>query len=99
MVADCWQDLVMAVSRADRRMERTERAKQEFGGDSEAVLDLLELTEFAWHDCYREVTPPEQVIDDIFVVARGNLRDFIYASRLAVTDFRDLRMQADRTRS
>jgi hypothetical protein len=84
----------MTISRADRRAERAERARREFGSDSEAALDLLELTELAWHDCYGEVTPPQQVIDDIFLVAHGSLTDLIHAARHAVADFRDLRMNA-----
>jgi hypothetical protein len=31
------------------------------------VLELLELTELAWHDCYGEITPPEHIIDDILL--------------------------------
>jgi hypothetical protein len=44
------------------------------------VLDVLELTEFAWHDCYCEVSPPDDVIDDLFVVARGIVTDFVRAA-------------------
>jgi len=89
----------MAISRAERRAERTERARREFGSQSDAALDLLELTELAWHDCYGDVPPPESVVDDIFVVARGSLVELVHAARLAVTDFRDLRMNADQVRS
>lgn len=88
----------MAISRADRRADRSQRAKSEFGRDAEAALDLLELIEFAWHDCYDEITPSEQIVDDMFVVARGSLAGFIQAARLAVEDFRDLRLTADRVR-
>lgn len=89
----------MAISRADRRRDRESRARAEFGADAEAVLDVLELTEFAWHDCYGEVSPPDAVIDDVFVVARRSLTQFIRAARLAVEDHRDLRMAADAIRS
>ena len=88
----------MAISRADRRAVRTERARAEFGRDADAVLDVLELTEFAWHDCYGEITPPDEVVDDIFVVAQGNLAYFVNSARLAVEDFRDLRMNANAVR-
>lgn len=74
------------------------RARAEFGSDAEAVLDVLELTEFAWHDCYGEVSPPDSVIDDVFVVARGSVTGFVRAARLAVEDFRDLRLAADSLR-
>jgi len=59
---------------------------------------LFELTEFAWHDCYGEITPPEQVIDDILVVSQGDLGKLARAARLAVTDRRDLRLSADALR-
>jgi hypothetical protein len=61
----------MSISRAERRANREPRAREEFGRDADAVLDILELTEFAWHDCYSEITPPDAVVDDIFVVAQG----------------------------
>jgi hypothetical protein len=88
----------MAISRADRRSERRARARTDFGPDAEAALDVLELTEFAWHDCYGEVTPPDAVIDDVFAVARGSMTEFVRAARLAVEDFRDLRLTADSLR-
>jgi len=44
---DVWKPVYVAISRADRRRERSVRAKAEFGPDAEAVLDVLELTEFA----------------------------------------------------
>lgn len=59
-----------------------------------AVLDILELVELAWHDCYAEITPPEAVIDDILTVSQGDLGTLAKAARLAVTDSRDLRMWA-----
>jgi hypothetical protein len=79
-------------------MEREGRARAEFGPDAEAVLDVLELAEFAWHDCYGEVSPPDAVIDDVFVVARGRVAKFVRAARLAVEDYRDLRLTADSVR-
>ncbi|MDX6198739.1 MAG: hypothetical protein QOJ79_1890 [Actinomycetota bacterium] len=85
----------MAISRAERRAEREPRAVREYGDRASAVLDVLELTELAWHDCYGETTPPDQVIDDIFTCARSDVTAFIAAARLAVQDFRDLRVTAD----
>jgi hypothetical protein len=38
--------------------DREGRSRAEFGPDAAAVLGVLELTEFAWHDCYSEVSPP-----------------------------------------
>ena len=65
-----------------------------FGSDVDAALDLLELTDLAWHDCYGEVSPPDQVVNDILTVSEGRLDLLSRAARLAVEDFRDLRMQA-----
>lgn len=88
----------MAISRADRRRERSARARTDFGPDAETVLDVLELTEFAWHDCFGEATPPDAVIDDVFTVASGDVAQFVRAARLAVEDYRDLRLAADSLR-
>ena len=53
----------MAVGRAERRKLRWDRAAAAFGEDTTPIaLDLLELTELAWHDCYGEVTPSEDII-------------------------------------
>jgi hypothetical protein len=71
-----------------------------FGEDlASAALDLLELTELAWHDCYGEITPPETVIDDILLLSEGRLGPLIEAARLAVMDWRDLRVAAQGRRS
>jgi hypothetical protein len=85
----------MAISRADRRADRERRAREAFGTDGDAALDLLELTEFAWHACYGEVTPSDQFVDDLFVVAQGSLAGLVRTARLAVEDSRDLRMRAE----
>lgn len=89
----------MPISRAGRRATREKRAREEFGSDAGAVLDILELTELAWHDCYGEITPSDAVVEDIFVVARGSIASFGSAARLAVEDSRDLRLAADSLRS
>jgi len=88
----------MVDSRASRRAAREDRADREFGSSAQIALDLLELTEFAWHDCYGDTSPPDSVVDDIFVVAGGRLDHLIAAARLAVEDFRDLRVNADSVR-
>jgi hypothetical protein len=67
--------------------------------NAEAGLDILELTELAWHDCYGDVAPPDALIDDIYVCARGGLPDLARAARMAVEDFRDLRVWADALRA
>ena len=63
------------------------------------ALDLLELTELAWHDSYGDITPSEDVIDDMLVVSDGSLDQLIQAARLAVTDWRDLKLAADAVRN
>ena len=62
---------VTVSSRALRREQRRPRVEAAFGSTAGAALDLLELTELAWHDCYGEVSPPDKVVDDILVVSAG----------------------------
>lgn len=88
----------MVTSSADRRKLRSQRATDVFAGKADAALDALALLDFAWHDCFGEPAPPDQVIEDIWDVANGDLREFICAAYLAVTDFRDLRLNADEMR-
>jgi hypothetical protein len=64
-----------------------------------SALDLLEIVELAWHDCYREITPPEDIIDDLLLLSRGQLDRLVSACRLAVTDWRDLKVAADLIRN
>jgi hypothetical protein len=85
----------MTVGRSARRLERQPRVERAFGKDiAPAVLDLLELTELAWHDCYGEISPPEEVVDDILLCAQADLAKVMHAARLAVEDVRDLKMWA-----
>lgn len=88
----------MVLSRRQRRATRAARATELFGPGGEAALDLLELTEFAWHDCYADVTPPDDVVVDIFDCSAGDLAVLVRAARLAVEDRRDLRVWAERVR-
>ena len=94
-----WHNGLMAVSRAERRRDWEQRVIADFGETGASVaLDLLQLTELAWHDSYGEVTPSEGVIDDILLLSGGSLEKLIEAALLAVTDWRDLRVAADRLR-
>jgi hypothetical protein len=86
---------VMCIGRRERRDAARGRASIQFGADAEAALDILELLELAWHDCFGEVTPPARVVEDVWAVAGGSLGGFASAARLAVTDWRDLRLAAD----
>ena len=85
----------MAVSRADRRRERTAAVIAVFSAEHAGpALDLLEIVELAWHDCYREITPDESIIEDILLLSDGQLDRPITAARLALTDWRDLKVAA-----
>ena len=85
----------MAVGRAGRRAERVERVEAAFGkAAATAALDLFELVEYAWHDCYGELSPPDNVIDDIITCSQGDLVRMISYARLAVIDSRDLYVAA-----
>ncbi len=68
---------------------------------AEAALDLLALTDMAWHDCYgpHELEMPAHVLDDVLLLAQGNLAVLIRAAQEAVIDFRDVRMAADYERA
>ncbi len=86
----------MAVGRAQRRAEREPAFLSRFGDKNAAVaLDLVEVLELAWHDCYGDITPPAGVIDDILVCSEGRLDRMIKAVHLATVDWRDLRLWAD----
>lgn len=89
----------MALSRRDRRHVARERAALSFGADAEAALDLLELLELAWHDSHGDQAPPTEVVEDIWLVAAGDLGRLASAARLAVTDRRDLHLAADEVRA
>ena len=71
-----------------------------FGAEQAATaLDLLELTELAWHDCYGERTPPEDIIEDMILLSEGDIGRLIKYAHLAVVDWRDLRVAADAYRN
>lgn len=90
----------MAVSRAERRREREPRVVAIFGKQQASLaLDLFDITELAWHDCYGEVTPPESVIEDMLTLSDGTIGGLVQAALLAVTDWRDLNVVAEERRS
>lgn len=89
----------MAIGRAERRAGRHVLIAPAFPAEQvEAALDLIELLDLAWHDCYGEAAPPQSVIDDVLTVAHGDLRELVQTARLAVIDWRDLRLAADSIR-
>ena len=90
----------MAVGRAERRENRRRRAVSLFGETRAPIaLDLLELTELAWHDCYAEVTPREDIVEDMLLLSEGNIERLVQVALLGVTDWRDLKVAADEFRS
>lgn len=79
--------------------ERRERIVATFGEAQLAtVVELLTLLELAWHDCYGELTPSEDLLDDIFLLSEGDVTGLIRAARLAVGDWRDVIVAADALR-
>ena len=89
----------MTVGREARRSERQAKVAAVFGERlTRPALDLLELVEFGWHDCYDEITPPNDIVDDMLVVSQGDLARLIHAAHLAIVDWRDLRVAADELR-
>jgi hypothetical protein len=90
---------VSAPSRGERRASARGRAVAEFGGAAESALDVLELLELAWHDCYGEPAPPADVVEDVWVAAGGDLGRLAASARLAGTDRRDLHVAAGEARS
>ena len=90
----------MTISRAERRASRRDRVVSIFDDAlADPILDLLELTELAWHDCYDEITPSEEMVDDILLCSKGELTRLIRIVRLAVADWRDVKLAADEIRT
>ncbi|HET6917086.1 MAG TPA: hypothetical protein VFH56_13420 [Acidimicrobiales bacterium] len=89
----------MTVSRADRRKEREPRVRAVFADRNVGpALDLLELLERAWHDSYGDISPPEDIIDDLLLLSDGSMDKLASAAKLAVTDWRDVKMAASAAR-
>jgi hypothetical protein len=55
---------------------------------------LLEIVELAWHDCYGDISPSEQQVDDMLLLSGASLEGLVAAAHLALTDWRDLAMAA-----
>ncbi len=91
----------MTIGRAARFEERRPRIIATFGDDGTTLSDVarvLELMEMAWHDCYAEVTPSEEVVDDVLLCSGGTLPELIRAAHLALIDRRDLAVWAAEVR-
>jgi hypothetical protein len=89
----------VAIGRRERGAERRAAFVEAFGTkEAPVALDLVEILELAWHDVYGAVTPPPEIIDDLLVCSRGRLDLLVQAAHLGVTDWRDLRVQAESER-
>jgi hypothetical protein len=98
----CPKGLSVAIGSEQRRRERKPRIEGLFAGQQvEAALDLLHLMDMAWHDCYgpRELEVPPAVLDDVLLLADGDLAVLIRVAREAAIDFRDVRMAANAKRA
>jgi len=90
----------VTIGRDARRAERAPLVESVLGSSQASTgLDLLELTEYAWHDCYQEVTPPDDVVLNILICSRGDLATMIRAAKVAVRDSRDLQLWAEAVRN
>jgi hypothetical protein len=91
----------MAVGRDKRMAERRPRLVAVFGDDDptlRSVVEVIALLEMAWHDCYGEITPAEEVIDNVLLCSGGTVTGLVSAAHLAVIDQRDLWIAADAIR-
>jgi len=91
----------MAVGRSERLEVLGPRLVATFGDSASTlrvVRDVLTLMEMAWHDCYGEVTPPDEVMDDVLLCSQGTLDGLVTAAHLAVIDRRDLSVWAESLR-
>lgn len=90
----------MAIGRAARGGERSALVESVLGrSQASAGLDLLELTEYTWYDCYGEIAPHDEVILNILTCSEGDLATLVRAARLAVEDSRDLQLWAERVQA
>jgi len=92
----------MAIGSEQRRRQRRPSMTASLPGEQvEAALDLLHLADMAWHDCYgpKELEVPAAVLDDILLLAGGDLPRLVRVTRQAVIDFRDVRVAADAERA
>lgn len=87
----------MAVGRRERFAAIRPHVVRLFGDDARTttrVEQVLTLMEMAWHDCYGEVAPPDDVLANVLDCSGGTLAGLIDAAHLAVVDSRDLAVRA-----
>jgi hypothetical protein len=61
-----------------------------------ALLDLLELAEFAWHERYRELGPPEELIEQILASSPDRLAKTVTLIRARLEDKRGPQLETGR---
>jgi hypothetical protein len=91
----------MALGRDERFEERKPRVVAVFGDDEgtlRSVFEVFALMEMAWHDCYGEITPAEEVVENVLVCSGGTIDGLVSAAHLAVIDRRDLWIAAEAIR-
>ena len=72
-----------------RRAVREKKIEAITGSNADdALLDLLELAEFAWHDRYRELGPPEELIEQILASSSGRIAKMVTLLRARLEDQR-----------
>ena len=89
----------MAIGSSARREERRPQVENTFGSQTDRVLDLLELGDLAWHDCFDDDEIPPNLIDDIILCSEGDVAWAIHYVRLAILDWRDVKVSATHLRS
>jgi hypothetical protein len=87
----------MAIGRSERFDVIKPRVIELFGDDRTTitrVAQVFELMEMAWHDCYGEVSPPEEVVANVLACSGGTLEGLVDAAHPAVLAWRDLAVRA-----
>jgi hypothetical protein len=86
----------VAIGAEQRRRERHAQVAALYGTHTEAALDLLDLADRAWHDSYpADLALRPDVLADVLLLAAGDLAELVRVARLAVVDFRDVRLATD----
>jgi hypothetical protein len=92
----------VAVGSEERFEAIRSRVVAVFGADDatvERAARVIRLLELAWHDVHGELSPPDEVVDDVLTCSKGTIEGLVDAVSGAVTDWRDLRVVADAERN
>src|SRR3954451_17654490 len=97
-----WDHQPVAVGGEERFNAIRSRVVAIFGADDatvERVARVIRLLELAWHDLYGELSPPDEVVDDVLMCSERTIEGLVDSVSEAVTDWRDLRVAADAQRN